>query len=239
MLAAFRKGKVRTLVATDIAARGIDVDGISHVVNFDLPNVPETYVHRIGRTARAGAEGMAISLCDAEEVAFLRDIEKLIRMTIPVSDRRSPDAASRIRGPPIAERANATPTHPRRQRHSADTRRPATRSTTRKQPVVTVSQTRPDAASLRLPSCIASAGGARAPLQTRDRVGPVIQKDRNVPKEELLQFEGLVTEILPDARYRVQLDNGHRARRLHRRKNEKEPDQDACRRSGDGRGIAL
>ncbi|MFZ0608124.1 MAG: helicase-related protein, partial [Xanthobacteraceae bacterium] len=82
-------GKVRTLVATDIAARGIDVDGISHVVNFDLPNVPETYVHRIGRTARAGAEGIAISLCDGEEMAFLRDIEKLIRMSLPISDRRS------------------------------------------------------------------------------------------------------------------------------------------------------
>jgi superfamily II DNA/RNA helicase len=77
VLAAFRKGEVTTLVATDIAARGIDVDGVSHVVNFDLPNVPETYVHRIGRTARAGAEGVAISLCDGEEVTFLRDIEKL------------------------------------------------------------------------------------------------------------------------------------------------------------------
>ena len=87
VLAAFRKGALRTLVATDIAARGIDVDGVSHVVNFDLPNVPETYVHRIGRTARAGAQGVAISLCDGEEVAFLRDIEKLIRMTIPVCDR--------------------------------------------------------------------------------------------------------------------------------------------------------
>lgn len=87
VLAAFRKGEVRTLVATDIAARGIDVDGISHVVNFDLPNVPETYVHRIGRTARAGAEGVAISLCDSEEAVFLRDIEKLIRMTIPVSGK--------------------------------------------------------------------------------------------------------------------------------------------------------
>ena len=89
VLAAFRKGKVSVLVATDIAARGIDVDGVSHVVNFDLPNVPETYVHRIGRTARAGAEGIAISLCDGEEVAFLRDIEKLIRITIPMSDRRA------------------------------------------------------------------------------------------------------------------------------------------------------
>ena len=89
VLADFRKGEVKVLVATDIAARGIDVDGISHVVNFDVPNVPETYVHRIGRTARAGAEGIAISLCDGEEVAFLRDIEKLIRVTIPVSDRRN------------------------------------------------------------------------------------------------------------------------------------------------------
>src|SRR6195256_4163889 len=75
-LAAFRSGEIRTLVATDIAARGIDVDGISHVVNFDLPNVPETYVHRIGRTARAGADGVAISLGAGEEMAFLRDIEK-------------------------------------------------------------------------------------------------------------------------------------------------------------------
>ena len=88
-LAGFRKGEVRTLVATDIAARGIDVDGISHVVNFDLPNVPETYVHRIGRTARAGADGIAISLCDAEEEAFLRGIEKLIRMSIPAADHFS------------------------------------------------------------------------------------------------------------------------------------------------------
>ena len=77
------------LVATDIAARGIDVDGISHVINYDLPNVPESYVHRIGRTARAGAEGIAISFCDHEERPFLRDIERLIRMTIPATDRRT------------------------------------------------------------------------------------------------------------------------------------------------------
>jgi superfamily II DNA/RNA helicase len=89
VLAAFRKGEVLTLVATDITARGIDVDGISHVVNFDLPNVPETYVHRIGRTARAGAAGVAISLCASEEAAYLRDIEKLIRMSIPATDHRT------------------------------------------------------------------------------------------------------------------------------------------------------
>src|SRR5690242_13544144 len=90
VLAAFRSGEIRTLVATDIAARGIDVDGISHVVNFDLPNVPETYVHRIGRTARAGAEGTAISLiAGAEEMGYLRDIERLIRIALPREDRRT------------------------------------------------------------------------------------------------------------------------------------------------------
>src|SRR5262249_43176500 len=99
VLSGFRKGELRTLVATDIAARGIDVDGISHVVNFDLPNVPETYVHRIGRTARAGATGVAISLCDAEEASFLRDIEKLIRMSIPaVNYSSSLQPARRSRG---------------------------------------------------------------------------------------------------------------------------------------------
>jgi ATP-dependent RNA helicase RhlE len=81
-------------VATDIAARGIDVDGISHVFNFDLPNIPESYVHRIGRTARAGADGVAISFCDAEERAYLRDIEKLIRISIPSTDQRGVRHAS-------------------------------------------------------------------------------------------------------------------------------------------------
>ena len=77
-LAAFRAGKTRILVATDIAARGIDVDGVSHVINFDLPNVPESYVHRIGRTARAGLDGIAIGFCGSDERPYLRDIEKLI-----------------------------------------------------------------------------------------------------------------------------------------------------------------
>ncbi|MGQ9366648.1 DEAD/DEAH box helicase [Azospirillum sp. ST 5-10] len=80
----FREGRVRALVATDIAARGIDVDGITHVINFDLPNEPESYVHRIGRTARAGAAGIALSMCDADEVANLRAIEKTIRRAVPV-----------------------------------------------------------------------------------------------------------------------------------------------------------
>jgi len=72
------------LVATDIAARGIDVDELSHVINFELPNIPETYVHRIGRTGRAGNYGSALSFCDMEERAYLRDIHKLIDKTIPV-----------------------------------------------------------------------------------------------------------------------------------------------------------
>jgi ATP-dependent RNA helicase RhlE len=84
-LAAFKAGDVRVLVATDIAARGIHVEGVTHVVNFDLPNVPESYVHRIGRTARAGAAGVAISFCNGEERAYLRDIEKLTRAKVPVA----------------------------------------------------------------------------------------------------------------------------------------------------------
>ena len=87
-LAAFKAGAVRALVATDIAARGIDIDCVSHVINFELPNVPEAYVHRIGRTARAGAAGVAISLCANDERTLLRDIEKLTRQTIPAFDRR-------------------------------------------------------------------------------------------------------------------------------------------------------
>jgi len=83
-LKGFKTGKLRALVATDIAARGIDVEGVTHVINFDLPNEPESYVHRIGRTARAGATGVAISFCDHEERAYLNDIEKTIRQVVPV-----------------------------------------------------------------------------------------------------------------------------------------------------------
>lgn len=79
----FKSGVTRVLVATDIAARGIDIDELSHVINFNLPNIPETYVHRIGRTGRAGLSGTAISFCEAEELPFLKDIEKLIGKSIP------------------------------------------------------------------------------------------------------------------------------------------------------------
>ena len=99
-LAGFRSGRNRVLVATDIAARGIDVEGVSHVINFELPNVPEDYVHRIGRTARAGAAGVAISLCSDEERSYLRDIEKLTRQAVrqhPLRLNRVPEDRLRSR----------------------------------------------------------------------------------------------------------------------------------------------
>jgi ATP-dependent RNA helicase RhlE len=83
-LSDFKLGKIRILVATDIAARGIDVDDLSHVINYEIPNIPETYIHRIGRTGRAGQSGIALSLCDNTEITFLRDIQRLISQTIPV-----------------------------------------------------------------------------------------------------------------------------------------------------------
>ncbi|HEV3396609.1 MAG TPA: DEAD/DEAH box helicase [Xanthobacteraceae bacterium] len=124
VLAAFRAGRVSTLIATDIAARGIDVDGISHVVNYDLPNIPESYVHRIGRTARAGAAGIAISFCDADEVPFLRDIEKLIRASIPATDQRSSrPAAKHAQGArPIPSRAPREPARDHNARPAQKTR---------------------------------------------------------------------------------------------------------------------
>ena len=85
-LSNFKEKQTRVLVATDIAARGIDIDDLSHVINYELPNIPETYVHRIGRTGRAGASGIAFSFCDSEETEFLRDIHKLISKSIPVME---------------------------------------------------------------------------------------------------------------------------------------------------------
>jgi len=126
-LAGFRAGRTRVLVATDIAARGIDVDDVSHVINFELPNVPEDYVHRIGRTARAGAAGIAISLCSDEERPYLRDIEKLIRLsvpTLPVPARfeaayaRATNGSDRDAGTPEAgRRAGRWNGHPDRRRN--------------------------------------------------------------------------------------------------------------------------
>ncbi|MBT7942749.1 MAG: C-terminal helicase domain-containing protein, partial [Alphaproteobacteria bacterium] len=90
----FRDGNARVLVATDIAARGIDVDGVTHVINFELPNEPESYIHRIGRTARAGASGQAYSFCDPAERGYLRDIERLIQRRLTVIGDEPPLSAS-------------------------------------------------------------------------------------------------------------------------------------------------
>ena len=102
-LGKFKDGVIKVLIATDIAARGIDVDDLSLVVNYDLPNVPETYVHRIGRTGRARASGVALSFCNAEEKAYLRDIQKLINQTIPVINEH-PFSGESIEDAPSEER---------------------------------------------------------------------------------------------------------------------------------------
>ncbi|MBA4130393.1 MAG: RNA helicase [Hyphomicrobium sp.] len=123
----FKAGKIRALIATDIAARGIDVDAVSHVINYEIPNVPESYVHRIGRTARAGAEGTAISLVDNEERGYLRDIERLTRLTIPSKDRRNDAtlvAPVESRAERDAERADLSPGGARGQRGGPRTDRP-------------------------------------------------------------------------------------------------------------------
>jgi len=100
----FREGKTRILVATDVAARGLDVFNISHVIQYDLPNVSETYVHRIGRTGRAGAGGIAIGFCSSEERPFLRDIEKLIRMKIPVARNSIKDRKRSVKLKPQSQK---------------------------------------------------------------------------------------------------------------------------------------
>ena len=105
-LAGFRNGHARVLVATDIAARGIDIDGVSHVINFELPNVPEDYVHRVGRTARAGAAGIAIAFCSDEERSYLRDIEKLTRCSLRAIP--APPAAPVPRNVPIEQPVEVT-----------------------------------------------------------------------------------------------------------------------------------
>jgi ATP-dependent RNA helicase RhlE len=126
-MARFKSSAPPVLVATDIAARGLDIDEISHVINYDMPNEPETYVHRIGRTGRAGASGLAISFCDLEERPYLRDIERLIRKPIPVS----PDKPKLPE--PVAE---AVVRHPQPRRTTASSHQPRRHRDTASQPVV-------------------------------------------------------------------------------------------------------
>lgn len=114
-LADFKENRIQVLVATDIAARGIDVEGVSHVLNFELPNEPETYVHRIGRTGRAGASGMAISLCDIEERPYLKAIERLTRQALIVDHELSLDPVP-IAEPDRSPRETTRQERPRRRR---------------------------------------------------------------------------------------------------------------------------
>jgi ATP-dependent RNA helicase RhlE len=118
-LEGFRAGRTRVLVATDIAARGIDVDGVSHVINYELPHEPESYVHRIGRTARAGAAGVALSLCDPSERGLLRGIERLIRRPLAVEGGVQGAKAEVAKVAPAApaprHRAHGRPKHRRDQ----------------------------------------------------------------------------------------------------------------------------
>ena len=117
----FRRGTTRVLVATDVAARGIDVHGVSLVVNYDMPNVAESYVHRIGRTGRAGASGRAISFCDRDERAFLSDIERLIRRRLTVAGDHQPAASTPANPGPA--RQQATPRRSGARRHASGPRR--------------------------------------------------------------------------------------------------------------------
>jgi ATP-dependent RNA helicase RhlE len=112
----FRSGRVRILVATDIAARGIDVPGISHVINFELPNDPESYVHRVGRTARAGAQGTALSLCDHGELPYLKSIERLMRTSIQVAEHPLAITVDAVKTRDSSPRAAARPGNRRRKR---------------------------------------------------------------------------------------------------------------------------
>ncbi|MFV0244956.1 MAG: helicase-related protein, partial [Qingshengfaniella sp.] len=90
---AFRAGEVTVLVATDVAARGIDIPGVAYVINYDLPEVPDNYVHRIGRTARAGRDGEAIAFCAPDEAGLLRQIERLMKIEVPVASGKRPTGA--------------------------------------------------------------------------------------------------------------------------------------------------
>ncbi len=132
-LAAFKAGSVRALVATDIAARGIDISSVSHVVQFELPDVPEQYVHRIGRTARAGKDGSAVAFCAEDERSLLRDIERVTRQKIPSKDRRNDPALAQLtananaeekRGASTDTRSEAQPRRQQQQKPRRNDRRP-------------------------------------------------------------------------------------------------------------------
>ncbi len=160
-LAAFKKGRVNILVATDIAARGIDIDDVSHVINYELPNVPEAYVHRIGRTARAGKSGTAVSLCDGDERSLLRDIERLIgRSLIHTGEPGAPSTKSSRNG---SKRNQQHRSKPRRHPAAAGGKPGPKRRTRRQSPEGTEPQRTPRQRSKpgrkrRIPAAAADAG---------------------------------------------------------------------------------
>jgi ATP-dependent RNA helicase RhlE len=147
-LANFKTGKTPVLIASDIAARGIDIDDISHVINFDLSNEPETYVHRIGRTARAGASGTAVSFCDRDERSYLKAIERLIRKEIRVENDHpeypamdpmerhaaASDGRQRPQGHQRPERRGASASHAQPNHRSASPSHPHKQTRTAQQP---------------------------------------------------------------------------------------------------------
>ena len=134
-LTGFKSMKIRALVATDIAARGIDIDQLSHVIQFDLPNVPETYVHRIGRTGRAGAGGTAIAFCDSEERPYLKDIEKLTGIKIPVvSDHAWPLGTAPVKEPAEANTSSGHSRRPDQPRQGSNRRHGQQRQQQRSRP---------------------------------------------------------------------------------------------------------
>jgi ATP-dependent RNA helicase RhlE len=115
----FSSGRILVLVASDIAARGLDIDGISHVINYDMPNVPEIYVHRIGRTARAGASGTAVSFCDREEQPYLKAIEKLTRLAIRVHNDQPRRGTAAVAQPVARPQAHLKPKQSRTEQQRA------------------------------------------------------------------------------------------------------------------------
>jgi ATP-dependent RNA helicase RhlE len=133
-LADFKAGKVRVLVATDIAARGLDIDKLPHVVNFELPNIPEDYVHRIGRTARAGEEGEALSLVCSEEIGMLKDIERLLKTRLErvVMPGYEPSANPPREAPEPSRHARPGAPGQQRRSHGNSAQRPASRSQPRR-----------------------------------------------------------------------------------------------------------
>ena len=165
-LGAFREGKTRVLVATDIAARGIDIESVTHVVNFELPEVAETYVHRIGRTARAGNGGQAISLCDHEERDLLRAIERLTRLTLPKIDRRG--AAGPRPAPVVRKALSAGASAPAPERpHPSRPRDPRSGRSARSR------QTASGSSSAQLPPDKARVGGVKlGAYRSAGRLGP-------------------------------------------------------------------